>query len=147
MGNIVKGLIVALSIALAITSVLLLNSYQKRITEGKEYFKSIKLQKKADDNQAMHNLITIMDDENVSPESRHKTAEALRKILSNTYKEREIEERLYEKFGKEVVCFIEERRCRIILRKRDISKSEAEYIKDIVYKVSGLSNFEVELRW
>jgi hypothetical protein len=146
-GKGVKGIVVFSSIILVLISLFIFSSNQKQNIKMKEYFKNAAEQKRLKDNMAVINLLTMIEDENLTPESRKSAVKTLRELLRSIEQEREIEERLHDRYKNGVLCYIESnRRCRIMFNDRRLSASKAKYIKDTIYNVSGITEIEVELK-
>lgn len=125
------------------------NNNEKSTTKS-DYFAETKLTREQKSDQTLQQLKSIIDDKNVSKESKDNASKKYTEITIAADNEAKIESILKGKGFNDVVCFIQDDKARIIVKSTDESEKlndkETRQIKDVVMSVAKIENVEIELR-
>lgn len=114
---------------------------------GSDYFTEAKLAREQENNAAIETLKSIIDEKNVSQESRDNAANQSTQIATNQLNEKKIETALQGKGYKDVVCRIDEgNKATIIVKsKENLTDQQAREIKNTAMSIIKLENIEIEV--
>lgn len=111
-----------------------------------DFFTTSQLERDQKDAQVLAQYQALIQDKNVSAESRK---EAEKKHLSKTQdidREGTIELNLKASGFEDAICLIDSNKARVIVKGKEVTEKQAKQIKDIVMKVSNIKEVEIQAK-
>lgn len=111
------------------------------------FFLDAKLTRNQITSRTLQNLKNILEDKNISEETKQQTAAKYLEIATDANNEVRIEELLKFKGFNNVICFIETAKAKIIVdSKVKLTDQKRKLIKEIVSYVSGIKDIDIETK-
>lgn len=110
-----------------------------------EYFAEAKLSREHSNATAIQNYKNMMDDKNVTAESRKEAENQYLELTKNCKNEEKIEIDLKGKGFDDSLCSIEGDNAKIVIRAKEISEDQRREIKDLVMNVTKINKVNIEV--
>ena len=123
------------------------NQTDKQNSKKSDYFAETRLIRDQKSNVTTQTLKNIIDDKNVSKESKDNAVKKYTEITVNSNNETRIESILKGKGFDDVVCLIEDDKARIIVKSKEkLTDKQIRQIQDVVMSVAKIRNVEIDIK-
>jgi stage III sporulation protein AH len=127
-------------------SVFNFNTDKKENTTTSDFFTTNNLQRDQDTAQVLAQYKALIEDSNVSAESKKEAEKKYTLKTENTDKENTIEMNLKANGFADAICLISDNKAQVIVKAKEVTDKQVKQIKDIVNSVAKINNVEISAK-
>lgn len=119
---------------------------KKDTTTTSDFFTTNNLQRDNDTAQVLAQYKALIEDKNVSAESKKEAEKKYTAKTENTDKENTIELNLKANGFADAICLISDNKAQVIVKAKEVTDKQVKQIKDIVNTVAKINNVDIQAK-
>lgn len=119
---------------------------KKDTTATSDFFTTNNLQRDNDTAQVLAQYKALIEDKNVSAESKKEAEKKYTAKTENTDKENTIELNLKANGFADAICLISDNKAQVIVKAKEVTDKQVKQIKDIVNTVAKINNVDIQAK-